>query len=84
MLGTHNLNIDTFDLHGQILCVLGGVLSVLLSIHNVGMDRLYVTLKITFLSCFVFTMWAWELLAFMDRLYVCLKVSFQGKCGSTM
>ena len=32
-------------------------------------------LKVSSLSCSVFTLWAFELLAFMDGFYVCLKAS---------
>ena len=34
----------------------------------------YVSLKVSFPCCFIFTKWAWELLASMDRFYVCRKV----------
>ena len=37
------------------------------------------SLEIPFLCCFVFTMWALKLLAFMDCFYVFLKVAI--KCG---
>ena len=47
------------------------------------MNRVYMFLKVSFLSCFVFTLWALELLAFMDWFYVPLKVSFLSKYVDT-
>ena len=40
------------------------------------MDWFYMSLQVSFLCCFVCTMWAWDLLTFMDWFYVRLKVSF--------
>ena len=40
------------------------------------MEYFYVLLKISFPSCFVFTMWALELLTYMYGFYVFLKTSF--------
>ena len=37
-------------------------------------------LKVFFPSCFVITMWAWELLTLMHRFYVQMKVCFLIKC----
>ena len=39
------------------------------------MDRFYVCRKVWLPCCFVFTMWAWELFAFMDWFNGCLKAS---------
>ena len=44
----------------------------------------FVSLKVSFLSCFVFTIRAWELLPFMDWVYVSLKTSFQSCFVFTM
>ena len=38
MLYTHNMDMETFDLHELILCVTKGLLSQLLCAHNVGME----------------------------------------------
>ena len=46
------------------------------------MHCFYVSLKVSFIRCFVFTMWAWVLLAFMHCFYVYLKASFLSECGS--
>ena len=59
----------TFGLHGLILCDSEDVLSELLCIHNVGMGTFGLHELILCVSeglCFVFTLWAWKLLAFMD------------------
>ena len=42
------------------------------------MDWFYVCLKVSCKCCFVFTLWAFKLLAFMDWFYVSMKVSFVG------
>ena len=53
LLCIHNVGIETLDLHGQILCVSEDLLSELLCVHIMG---IYMCLKASFCSCFVFTM----------------------------
>ena len=81
----HIVGMGTFDFYALILCVPEDFLSEWLHIHiDCGqgsfwpalMDWFYVFLKVSSLSCFVFTLWAWELLTFMDWFCVSLQVMF--------
>ena len=50
----------------------------------VFMDWFYVCLKVSFLRCFVFTLWTFKLLAFIDCFYVSLEIYLPRILDSTM
>ena len=50
LLGTHNVGMGTFVLHGLILCVSEGEVSDLLGIHNVNMGTFVLHGRILYVS----------------------------------